>query len=172
MRQNSKFVNSSFIVMPRVSGETRRYIPFGFVERGTIPGDSVMLANDCSLYHFGILESSVHMAWMRVVAGRLKSDYRYSSDIVYNNFPWPSPTIDQVTRINHTAQGILDARSRYPDSSLDDLYDESLMPIELRSAHRANDAAVMAAYGFRRDMSETDVVAELFKMYKELTTNK
>ena len=121
------------------------------------------------MYHFGVLESNVHMSWMRTVAGRLKSDYRYSGAVVYNNFPWPSPTPEQKHRIEQTAQGILDARSLYPDSSLADLYDEMAMPPELRKAHRANDAAVLEAYGFPKDATESDIVARLFKMYQELT---
>ena len=108
------------------------------------------------------------MAWMRTVCGRLKSDYRYSSNIVYNNFPWPYPTADQKTKIEHTAQGILDARALYPHSSLADFYDPLTMPQELRKAHIANDRAVMAAYGFSTKMSEADCVAELMKMYVEL----
>lgn len=130
--------------------------------------DLVFLLPNASLYHFGILESNVHMAWMRVVCGRLKSDYRYSNTLVYNNFPWPLPTDEQKARIEHTAQGILDARALYPDSSLADFYDPLTMPQELRKAHIANDRAVMAAYGFSTKMSEADCVAELMKMYVEL----
>jgi hypothetical protein len=111
------------------------------------------------------------MAWMRVVCGRIKSDYRYSKDVVYNNFPWPQPSEAQIARICQTAQEILDARALYPDSSLADLYDELAMPIELRKAHRANDAAVLEAYGFPKDATESDIVARLFKMYQELTKN-
>ena len=125
------------------------------------------------MYIFGVLTSSVHMAWMRAVCGRLKSDYRYSKDIVYNNFPWPgvkTPQCDVSTksRIEKTAQAILDARALYPDSSLADLYDETLMPPKLRRAHRANDEAVMAAYGFDPKMPEQEVVARLFQMYESL----
>ena len=109
------------------------------------------------------------MAWMRIVAGRLKSDYRYSANIVYNNFPWPKPTEEQMAIIEKTAQGILDARAKYPDSSLADLYDDTFMPSELRKAHEANDAAVLAAYGFDKKLSETEIVAKLFEMYVELT---
>ena len=122
-----------------------------------------------SLYHFGVLTSNVHMAWMRTVCGRLKSDYRYSKDIVYNNFPWPSPTPEQKTAIEQTAQGILDARAKYPDCSLADLYDETTMPPELRKAHQQNDRAVMQAYGFSVKMTESDCVAELMKLYRKLT---
>ena len=129
---------------------------------------------NASLYHFGVLTSNVHMAWMRVVCGRLKSDYRYSKDIVYNNFPWPSSISPEFNsgvsaRIEQTAQAILDARAKYPDCSLADLYDEVTMPPELRRAHQENDRAVMAAYGFSTKMTESECVAELFKMYQTLT---
>ena len=125
---------------------------------------------DATLFHFGILTSNVHMAWMRAVCERLKSDYDYSIKIVYNNFPWPTPTDAQKVKIEHTAQDILDARALYPDSSLADLYDETTMPVELRKAHQNNDRAVMQAYGFSvKDMTESQCVAELMKMYQELT---
>ncbi|MBQ1977646.1 MAG: hypothetical protein II225_02755, partial [Ruminococcus sp.] len=116
-----------------------------------------------------VLTSNVHMAWTRVVCGRIKSDYRYSNTIVYNNFPWPTPTDEQKAKIEQTAQAILDARALYPDCSLADLYDELTMPVELRKAHQANDKAVMKAYGFKKDLSESAIVAELMKLYQELT---
>lgn len=119
MRQNRRFREESFVVMPRVSGERRRYIPFGYVEKGSIPGDSIMLAIGANYYHFGVICSNVHMAWTRVVCGRLKGDYRYSSDIVYNNFPWPSPNAEQKDRIEKTAKGIIEARELYKDCSYD-----------------------------------------------------
>ena len=136
-----------------------------------IVNDSVQIIPDATLYHFGILESNVHMAWMRAVCGRFKSDYRYSKDIVYNNFPWPNPTDEQKAKIEQTAQAILDARALYPDSSLADLYDELTMPVELRRAHQDNDRAVMQAYGFpiKSTFTESQCVAELFKLYQELT---
>ena len=119
------------------------------------------------------MTSNVHMSWMRAVCGRLKGDYRYSKDIVYNNFPWPTPTDDQRARIEQTAQGILDARALYPDSSLADLYDPLTMPPELRKAHAANDRAVMQAYGFDiKTMTEADCVAALMKMYQELVNKE
>ena len=118
------------------------------------------------------MTSNVHNAWMRAVAGRLKSDYSYSNTIVYNNFPWGNPTEEQKLKIEETAQAILDARAKYPDSSLADLYDETLMPPELRKAHQANDRAVMAAYGFSTKMTESECVAELFKLYEKLTKEK
>ena len=140
----------------------------GFLSYEVIASDLLFLIPNSTMYHFGVLQSNVHMAWMRVVAGRLKSDYRYSKDVVYNNFPWCAPTPEQKARIEKTAQGILDARALYPDSSLADLYDELTMPPELRRAHQDNDRAVMAAYGFSLKMTESECVAELMKMYSQL----
>ena len=161
---------NSYVAVPKVSSEKRRYIPMGFLNAETIPTDLLFIIPDASIYHFGILESNVHMAWMRAVCGRLKSDYRYSKDVVYNNFPWPTPTDEQKAKIEQTAQAILDARALYPDSSLADLYDELTMPVELRRAHQDNDRAVMQAYGFPvKTMTESQCVGELFKMYQELT---
>lgn len=160
---------STYIIVPATSSEHRRYIPIGFLTAEVIPTNAVQIIPDATLYHFGILESNVHMAWMRAVCGRLKSDYRYSKDVVYNNFPWPNPTDEQKAKIEQTAQAILDARALYPDSSLADLYDELTMPVELRKAHQDNDRAVMQAYGFHvKTMTESLCVAELFKMYKEI----
>jgi type I restriction-modification system DNA methylase subunit len=167
-----------YIVIPRVSSEKRRYIPMGFLDATTIPTDSVIIVPDSTVYHFGVLTSNVHMAWTRVVCGRLEMRYRYSKDIVYNNFPWCKPTSEQKTKIEKTAQGILDARALYPQCSLADLYDELTMPPELRKAHQLNDAAVMEAYGFRikdeqtgkqRWLTESEAVAKLMEMYIELT---
>lgn len=159
---------TNFIVVPEVSSQRRRYIPMGFMTPDILCSNKVRLMPNASYYEFGILESNVHMAWMRVVCGRLKSDYDYSINIVYNNFPWPSPTDAQKQKIEETAQGILDARVLYPDSSLADLYDPLTMPPELRKAHTKNDIAVMQAYGFSTKMSEADCVAALMKMYQEL----
>lgn len=160
----------TYIVVPSTSSEQRRYVPMGFLTSDTIPTNAVLIIPDATLYHFGVLMSNVHMAWMRAVCGRLKSDYRYSKDIVYNNFPWPTPTEEQKAKIERTAQAILDARALYPDSSLADLYDELTMPVELRKAHQENDRAVMQAYGFDvKTMTESLCVAELFKLYKEKT---
>ena len=159
----------SYIVVPSHSSENRRYIPLGFMYADTISTNANLIIPDATLYHFGILTSNVHMAWMRVVCGRLKSDYRYSKDIVYNNFPWPAITPEQEVEISRTAQAILDARNLYPDCSLADLYDEVTMPVELRRAHQANDRAVMRAYGLPVTTSESDTVAHLFKLYEELT---
>ncbi len=161
-------VDKDFIIVPRVSSKKRKYVPMGFIKAGTIVTDRVQIIPAASLYHFGILESNVHMAWMRTTCMRLKSDYSYSKDIVYNNFPWPSPTPEQQAKIETSAQAILDARALYPDSSLADLYDPTLMPKELLQAHRQNDRAVMAAYGFPMKMTESECVAELFKLYTKL----
>ena len=164
--------NTNYIVVPRVSSENRRYVPIGFLSPDIIVSDSVQYIPDASLYDFGVVTSSVHMAWMRVVCGRLKSDYRYSAKVVYNNFPWPSPTDDQKAKIEQTAQEIIDARALYPDSSLADLYDPLTMPPELRKAHEANNKTVLDAYNFPRDITEPEIVAELMKMYQKLTEEK
>ena len=144
----------------------------GYIKAGTIVTDAVQIIPDATLFHFGVLTSNIHMAWMRAVCGRLKSDYRYSKDVVYNNFPWPTPTEAQKAKIEQTAQSILDARALYPDSSLADLYDDLTMPPELRKAHQANDRAVMDAYGFTKGTaartSESACVAELMKRYQQL----
>ena len=160
--------NGDSIIIPSVSSEKRRYVPMGFIHKGTFASNLVLLVPNATPYHFGILESNVHMAWMRVVCGRLEMRYRYSKDVVYNNFPWPSPTAEQAEKIATTAQGILDARSHYPDSSLADLYNPNLMPYDLLEAHRANDRAVMAAYGFATRMTETECVSRLFDLYSAI----
>lgn len=157
-----------FIALPMVSSERRRYIPMDFFNGDYIPTNQVQIIANATLYHFGILTSNIHMAWMRTVCGRLKSDYRYSKDIVYNNFPWCNPTEKQKSMIEHTAQMILDARAKYPDCSLADLYDETTMPPELRKAHQLNDKAVMQVYGFSLKMTESECVAELMKMYQDM----
>ena len=163
---------SDYVAIPKVSSERRRYIPLDYLTQDIIPGDALFMVPDASLYDFGILMSNIHMAWMRAVCGRLKSDYRYSKDVVYNNFPWPSPTEAQKAKIEQTAQVILDARALYPDCSLADLYDDLTMPPELRKAHQANDRAVMDAYGFTKGTaartSESACVAELMKRYQQL----
>lgn len=162
--------NVDYLIIPSVSSERRKYIPIGFLKSDVISSNAVQIVPNASLYHFGVLTSNVHMAWMRTVAGRLKSDYRYSKEIVYNTFPWPTPTTEQKAKIEQTAQAILDARAKYPECSLADLYDELTMPVELRKAHQANDKAVMQAYGFwGKVKTESECVAELMKMYKELT---
>ena len=182
---------SNYIAIPKVSSENRKYIPIGYLDKNVIAGDKLFVIPNASLYHFGVLTSNVHMAWMRAIGGRLKSDYSYSNTIVYNNFPWPDGDIplsplhcgegrggrlaqasrgrEVRSKIERTAQAILDARALYPDSSLADLYDEVTMPPELRRAHQNNDRAVMEAYGFDwRNMTESECVAELFKLYSKL----
>ena len=162
--------DTNYIIVPKVSSEKRRYVPMGFMSPNVLASDLVFVIPDATLYHFGILESNVHMAWMRAVCGRLEMRYRYSKDVVYNNFPWPIPTEEQKAKIEQTAQAILDARALYSDSSLADLYDELTMPVELRKAHQNNDRAVMQAYGFpvKSTFTESQCVAELFKLYKEI----
>jgi len=165
--------NSDYILLPRVSSQNRKYIPIGFVSKDVIGNDSIQMLPNATLYDFGILSSNVHNAWTRVIAGRLKSDIRYSNTLVYNNFPWPESSDNHKEKISKTAQAILDARKKYPNSSLADLYDELTMPPELRKAHQLNDIAVMEAYGFDwRNMTESDCIAELMKMYQELINNK
>ena len=166
----SNIPDANYIVIPKVSSERRRYVPMGLLSPDILSSDLVFIIPDATLYHLGVLTSNVHMAWMRAVCGRLKSDYRYSKDVVYNNFPWPTPTDEQRARIEQTAQAILDARELYPDCSLADLYDEATMPPELRKAHQQNDKAVMQAYGFWGKLnSESACVAELMRMYQGLT---
>lgn len=163
----------NYIVIPEASSERRRYVPMGFFTPDILCSNLVKIIPNATVYHLGVLTSNVHMAWMRAVCGRLKSDYRYSKDIVYNNFPWPEPTDAQKEKITQTAQGILDARALYPDSSLADLYDEVTMPPELRRAHQNNDRAVMQAYGMPiKGTTESICVAELMKRYQELTSKK
>lgn len=162
--------NTDYIIIPAHSSENRKYIPIGFVSKDIICSNANLLMPNASLYHFGVLTSNIHNAWIHAVCGRIKSDFRYSVNIVYNNFPWPTPTAEQKAKIDHTAQAILDARSKYPDCSLADLYDEVSMPPELRKAHQANDRAVMQAYGFDvKSMTESTCVSELMKMYQKLT---
>ena len=164
--------DSNYLLIPRVSSERREYVPIGFMSPDVITSDSAHIIPSAGLYHFGILTSSVHNAWMRAVCGRLKSDYRYSKDIVYNNFPWPTVTDADRAKIEATAQAILDARAAYPDSSLADLYDATTMPPDLRRAHARNDAAVLRLYGLPADAPEPTIVAHLMNLYKELTAKK
>lgn len=156
------------LVVPLVSSERRRYIPIGYIDKTVIANNKVSIIPDGTIYQFGILTSNVHNSWMRCVAMRMKSDYSYSLTIVYNTFPWPDPTPEQRQKIEQTAQGILDARSIYPDSSLADLYDPLTMPPELRKAHQANDIAVMQAYGMPiKETNEAACVAWLMRLYQE-----
>ena len=161
--------NSDYIAIPKTSSEKRKYIPIGFLDKNVIASDLLFLIPNANIYHFGILTSNVHNAWMRTLCGRLKSDYRYAKDIVYNNFPWPNPTKEQQAKIEKTAQAILAARAIYKDCSLADLYDDVTMPPELRKAHQLNDKAVMEAYGFwGKVKTESECVSELMKMYQKL----
>ena len=161
---------SDYVAIPVVSSSRRRYVPMGFMNTNVLCSNQLNMVPGADIYHFGVLESNVHMAWVRAVAGRLKSDYRYSKDIVYNNFPWPDPSPEQKEKIEKTAQGILDARALYPDSSLADLYDPLTMPPELRKAHQLNDKAVMQAYGMPiKETDEAACVAWLMRMYQEMT---
>lgn len=168
--QTENMPTTNYIVIPEVSSERRRYIPLGFMTPSVLCSNKLRLMPNATLYHFGVLNSSVHMGWMRTVTGRLESRYSYSVDIAYNAFVWPEPTETQREKIEKTAQAILDARALYPDSSLADLYDETTMPAELRKAHRANDEAVLAAYGFKSDASEREIVAAIMKLYQQKVT--
>lgn len=158
--------SGNYLLVPGVSSEHRAYVPMGFLDAGTIASNANLIIPDASLYHFGILTSSVHMAWMRAICGRLESRYRYSASVVYNNFPWPVPAPEQRAKIEAAAQAILIARELYPDCSLADLYDETTMPPELRRAHRDNDRAVLAAYGFPASASEPALVAALLEKHQ------
>ena len=165
------FPRGNYILVPRVSSERRRYVPMGFMSPNVIASDATLIIPDAEIYHFGILTSSIHMAWMRTVAGRLESRYRYSKDIVYNNFPWCEVTARQRRLIERSAQNILDVRKDFPDWTFAKLYDETTMPDELRSAHKWNDFNVALAYGFEEFVDdEAKVVAELMKLYKALTS--
>ena len=165
-----------YIVIPEGSSEKRRYIPMGYLDDSKLCSNKLRLMPNANLFEFGVLESNVHMAWMRCVCGRLKSDYDYSIKIVYNNFPWPTPPRNLFDKIEQTAQAILDARALYPDCSLADLYDELTMPPELRKAHQDNDRAVMDAYGFTKGTaartSESACVAELMKLYQKMVSGQ
>lgn len=160
--------DTPYLLVPSTSSERRQYIPIGFMQPEAISSNLVHIIPSARLYHFGLLTSSVHNAWMRAVCGRLKSDYRYSNTIVYNNFPWPTVTDADRAKIEATAEAILDARAKYPDSSLADLYDATAMPPDLRRAHSRNDAAVLRLYGLPADATEPTIVAHLMNLYKEL----
>ena len=173
-----------YIVIPEVSSERRRYVPIGYLSPDVLCSNKLRLLPGATPYHFGVLTSNVHMAWMRAVCCRLETRYSYSVDIVYNCFPWPGAEANSGApvhlcvpapvreRIERTAQGILDARAAHPSSSLADLYDELTMPPDLRKAHQDNDRAVMAAYGFKVGMTESECVAELFKRYQALVEER
>ena len=162
--------DKKYLVVPRVSSENRRYVPMGFLPKGTVCSDSNSIVPDATLYHFGVLTSSVHMAWMRAVGGRLEMRYRYSGSIVYNNFPWPDATDGQKAGIEELAQAVLDARGHYPGSTLANMYGEGSMAFhpKLAKAHEKLDKAVMKLYGFAKAAAEPEVVAELMGMYEIL----
>lgn len=169
----------SYLIIPCVSSEKRKYIPIGFLDGDTIPVMGTVIVPNANLIDFGILTSNVHMAWMRTVAGRLEMRYRYSKDIVYNNFPWPKVSEEQENKIKFTAKKIIEARELYPESSLSDLYDELTMPSELRKAHQANDKAVMEAYGMTKLvngkktwLTESETVSRLFELYEKEVAKK
>ena len=163
--------DGNYILIPEVSSERRYYVPMGFMSPDTLCSNLVKLVPDATRYHFGILTSLVHMAWMRAVCGRLETRYRYSKDIVYNNFPWPEASDGDKEKICVLAQAILDARALFPDCTLADLYDQTTMPPELRKAHQENDKAVMRLYGFPPNATEPEIVAELMRRYQELTAS-
>ena len=160
-----------YLIVPRVSSENRIYIPIGFMLPDNISSDAVQIVPNATVFHFGVLTSNVHMAWMRAVCGRLEMRYRYSKEIVYNTFPWPEPTESQKRRIEETAQGILDVREKYADTPMSTLYDRTLMPNDLYKAHKANDKAVMQAYGMPiKETDEAACVAWLMRLYQKMTT--
>ena len=163
---------NNYIMIPRHSSENRRYVPIGFLDRNIFAGDSTLIVEDATFYHFGILTSNVHMAWARTVAGRLEMRYRYSKNVVYNNFPWPDPNSKQREDIEKAAQAVLDARALYPDSSLADLYDPLTMPPELLKAHNNLDRVVLSAYELKGSTTEAEIVAHLFQMYQRLVANQ
>lgn len=169
LRYYSEDRNTSALAIPKVSSQNRRYIPMDIIEADVIAGSKLFLVPTADLFDFGIMTSNVHMAWVRTVCGRLKSDYSYASNVVYNTFPWPDPTEAQKRKIEKAAQDILNARNRYPNATLADLYDELTMPPELRTAHQNNNRAVMEAYGFPiKGFTESDCVAELMKLYQKM----
>ena len=161
-----------YLVVPCHTSSARTYIPIDFMSANVISSNAVQIILNAGLYELGILESVAHMAWMRIVAGRLGKGYRYSAKIVYNNFPWCTPNPKQRAKIEETAQAILDARANHPNDSLADLYDPLTMPSDLRKAHQANDKAVLRAYGLSTKATESEIVAHLFKMYEQLTKDE
>jgi hypothetical protein len=160
--------DKKYLAVPEVSSETRQFIPIGFLPSEHIATNKLYTISDASIYHFGVLSSTMHNAWMRTVGGRLKSDYQYSTGIVYNNFPWPQPSDNQIQSIEAAAQAVLDARTLYPSSTLADVYDPLTMPPELVKGHQKLDKAVDAAYGRTNFSTEAERVAFLFERYQEL----
>jgi hypothetical protein len=158
-----------YLVLPEVSSERRDFIPIGYFKPSTLASNKLRIITHATPYHFGVLTSTMHMAWMRCVSGRLKSDYQYSVHIVYNNFPWPDAADDKHAAVMRAADGVLDARKAHPGASLSDLYDPDSMPSDLQDAHRALDKAVDAAYGYRGSKDDASRVAFLFALYAQLT---
>ena len=174
-KQNAQ-PETPYLIVPRVSSENRRYVPIGYIQPEVIATDATQIIPNASLYEFGVITSNVHMAWMRTVAGKLKSDYRYSSTIVYNTFPWLEISEQDKQKIELTAKEILNVRAKYSTSSLAALYDDHIMPSDLRTAHQKNDRAVMEAYGMTKIvdgkktwLTESETVARLFEMYEDIT---
>ncbi|MGX9688689.1 DNA methyltransferase [Deinococcus wulumuqiensis] len=160
-----------YLLVPKVSSERREYVPVGFLTAETVVNDLLFMVPDADLFHFGVIQSRLHMDWMRLVSGRLKSDYRYSKDLSYNTFPWPDRNAlkpAQVRAIETAAQAVLDARERYPTSTLAQMYDPNLMPADLRTAHNALDRAVEAAYGIKGGTTSAQRVARLLELYQAL----
>ena len=157
-----------FIVIPRVSSERRKYIPMGFVSPETIISNLCLVNTDVTLYHFGIMTSAIHMAWVRQVGGRLKSDYRYSASLVYNNYPWPTANVAQKVIVEAKAQAVLDTRALFPEASLADLYDPNTMPPALTKAHAELDRAVEKCYRKEPFKSDRERVEFLFALYEKL----
>jgi hypothetical protein len=161
---------SDFLLVPLVSSENRRYVPLGFYPKTIIVNNLVSVVPNATLYHFGVLTSQMHMAWMRQVCGRLESRYRYSNNLVYNNFPFPAePSAKLKERVEKAAQAILDTRAEFPTATPADLYDPNAMPKELLIAHRANDEAVQACYGARRFKTDLERLEFLFDLYRQYT---
>ena len=160
----------AYLAIPEVSSERRKYIPIGFLDERTIASNKLLIVPDATLFHFGVITSRMHIAWTRVVCGRLKSDFQYSGSVVYNNFPWPDATEQQRQKIEEAAQAVLDVRAQFPNSSLADLYDPNGMQPELQVAHRKLDAAVEKAYG-HRFADDAERVAFLFEKYSEIVKN-
>ena len=161
---------TNYILIPSTSSERRKYLPIDFVSPEIISSNANLIIPNAELFHFGILSSSVHMAWTKTVCGRLESRIRYSGSVVYNNFVWCECSEVQREKICETAEKILDVRKKYPEASLADLYDPTLMPKDLREAHKKNDLAVMAAYGFEKNFSEEEILSALMNLYKNLTS--
>lgn len=165
-------VGDSYIVVPLTSGERRKYVPMGFESNHGIPGNSVSIIPQATIYDFGILMSQFHNAWMRAVAGRLESRYRYSNIIVYNNFVWPEPTEENRKVVENCAKAVLDARNKHHTDSLANLYDPDKMPDDLLDAHKSLDAAVEAAYGVSFQGDEEKIIAHMFKLYEKAVSKE